>query len=195
MSFEEKMTYYDPSENDEFVVLPKGDFKARVSGFEFKKTYTNKDNQVADIYEATYDLDKSVADMTLRNEKGDEINSSQFVGRTVKSKGFFLWKSPGDDEDFQANPGGNKRLAIFLESVGYPMATKEIVNKKGTKVKVLEFPETIDETKFMGAPVIITVDHESWKDSVFAKEVRINKWEDAPVESNKPKEEDEDLPF
>ena len=44
MSFEEKMTYYDPSENDEFVVLPKGDFKARVSGFEFKKTYTNKDN-------------------------------------------------------------------------------------------------------------------------------------------------------
>ena len=195
MSFEEKMTYWDPSENDEFVVLPKGDFKARVSSFEFKKTYTNKDNQVADIYEATYDLDKSVADMTLRNEKGDEINSSQFVGRTVKSKGFFLWKSPGDDEDFQANPGGNKRLAIFLESVGYPMATKEIVNKKGAKVKVLEFPETIDETKFMGAPVIITVDHESWKDSVFAKEVRINKWEDAPVEGDKPKEEDEDLPF
>jgi hypothetical protein len=189
------MTYYDPSENDEFVVLPKGDFKARVSSFEFKKTYTNKDNQVAEIYEATYDLDKSVADMTLRNEKGDEINSSQFVGRTVKSKGFFLWKSPGDDEDFQANPGGNKRLAIFLESVGYPMATKEIVNKKGAKVKVLEFPETIDETKFMGAPVIITVDHESWKDSVFAKEVRINKWEDAPAEGDKPKEEDEDLPF
>ena len=193
MSFEEKMTYYDPSENDEFVVLPKGDFKARVSSFEFKKTYTNKDNQVADIYEATYDLDKSVADMTLRNEKGEEINSSQFVGRTVKSKGFFLWKSPGDDEDFQANPGGNKRLAIFLESVGYPMATKEITNKKGVKVKVLEFPETIDETKFMGAPVIITVDHESWKDSVFAKEVRVNKWDDAPVLDEKPDEED--LPF
>jgi len=193
MSFEEKMTYYDPSENDEFVVLPKGDYKARVNSFEFKKTYTNKDNQVADIYEATYTLDKSVQEMTLRDEKGVEINSSQFVNRSIKSKGFFLWKSPSDDENFQPNPGGNKRLAIFLESVGYPMATKEITNKKGAKVEVLEFPETIDETKFMGAPVVITVDHELWKESVFAKEVRINKWQDAPVVEDKPDEDD--LPF
>ena len=192
MSFEEKMTYYDPSETDEFVVLPKGMYKARVNAFEFKKNWTNKDNQQADIYEASYKLDESVKDMTLRNETGDEISGSQFVGRLVKSKGFFLWRSPEKDE-FKSNPAGNKRISIFLEAVEYPLNKKEITNSKGSKVEVTEIPETIDESKFLNSPVIIEVAHEEYKDKLYAKEVKVSKWENAPViESN---EEEEDLPF
>ena len=190
MSFEEKMTYYDPSESDEFVVVPKGLYKARVNSFEYKKTWTNNENQVADIYEATYKLDNAVADMTLRNEKGDEINASQFVGREVKSKGFFLWKSPEKDE-FKTNPGGNKRISIFLAATGYELEKKEL-SIKGQKREVTVIPETIDETKLMGQPVIIEVTHEEYKDKVYAKEVKVSKWENAPA----PVEEDgEDLPF
>ena len=190
MSFEEKMTYYDPSESDEFVVVPKGLYKARVNSFEYKKTWTNNENQVADIYEATYKLYNAVAYMTLRNEKGDEINASQFVGREVKSKGFFLWKSPEKDE-FKTNPGGNKRISIFLAATGYEIEKKEM-NIKGKKREVTVIPETIDETKLMGQPVIIEVTHEEYKDKVYAKEVKVSKWETAPA----PVEEDgEDLPF
>jgi hypothetical protein len=191
MSFEEKMTYYDPSETKEFVVVPKGMYKATVKTFEYKREYTNKDNQKADIYEATYTLDSSVQDMTLRDEKGNEVDGSQFVGRSVKSKGFFLWKSPDKDE-FVANPAGNKRMAIFLGVMNYPLAKEEIVNTKGTKVEVIKFPETIDETKFIGNPVIIDVDHEEFNGNTYAKEVKVNKWDDAPVSDNK---DDEDLPF
>ena len=191
MSFEEKMTYYDPSETDEFVVLPKGMYKARVSAFEFKKNWTNKDNQQADIYEASYKLDESVKDMTLRNEVGDEINASQFVGREVRSKGFFLWRSPEKDE-FRSNPAGNKRISIFLESVGYPLSKKELTNSKGSKVEVVEIPETIDESKFLNSPVIIEIAHEEWKDKLYAKEVKVNKWDNAPaIEAD----DEDDLPF
>ena len=190
MSFEEKTTYYDPSESDEFVVLPKGQYKSRVNSFEYKKTWTNNENQVADIYEATYKLDNSVAEMILRNEKGDEISGSQFVNREVKSKGFFLWKSPAEDENFKANPGGNKRISIFLAAAGYKLEKKEL-SIKGNKREVTVIPETIDETRLMGQPVIIEVTHEEYKDKIYAKEIKVSKWDGAPA----PVEENDDLPF
>ena len=191
MSFEEKMTYYDPSAGDEFVTLPKGQYKSRVHSFEFKKTWTNNDNQVADIYEATYKLDPSVSEMTLRNENGEEFSGKQFVNREVRSKGFFLWRSPGKEDKFVTNPAGNKRIFIFLKSVDYPLTKKEVANEKGVKINVVEIPEVIDESQFMGAPVIIEVGHREYDGKTYANEVKVSKWENAPeVETD-----EDDVPF
>lgn len=190
--FEEKITHYDPSASDEFIPLPKGNYKARIHAFDFKKTWTNNDNQVADIYEATYKLDPSVSEMTLRDENGKEFDGNQFTSREVRSKGLFLWKSPGKGDSFVTNPAGNKRIFIFLKSVGYPLNKKEVENEKGVKVNVVEIPEVIDESQFMGAPVLIEVMHEEYKGKYYAKEHKISKWENAPeVEVN----EDDDVPF
>ena len=193
MSFEEKVTYYDPSETEEFVVLPKGTYKARVSNFVFKKTWTNKDNQIADIYEASYKLDESISSTKIKDDKGNEYPGSKFVSRDVKSKGFFLWKAPGKDEDFMSNPAGNKRISIFLESANYPLVKKEIENSSGSKVTVVEIPEVIDESKIIGQPVIIEVTHEEYNDKLYAKEMKVMPWKDAPAV--KVEEEDDDLPF
>lgn len=192
MSFEEKVTYYDPSETEEFVVLPKGTYKARVSNFEFKKTWTNKDNQIADIYEASYKLDESISSTKIKDDKGNEYPGSKFVSRDVKSKGFFLWKAPGKDEDFMSNPAGNKRISIFLESANYPLVKKEIENSSGSKVTVVEIPEVIDESKIIGKPVIIEVTHEEYNDKLYAKEMKVMPWKDAPAAKV---EEEDDLPF
>jgi len=193
MSFEEKMTYYDPSETEEFIVLPKGTYKARISNFEFKKTWSNKDNQTADIYEASYKLDESISSEMLKDDKGNEYPGSKFISREVKSKGFFLWKAPSKDETFVSNPAGNKRISIFLAAANYPLNEKEIENSAGVKVNVVEIPEVIDESKIIGQPVIIEVTHEEYNEKVYAKEMKVMSWEDAPAA--KVEEDEDDLPF
>lgn len=170
MDFEEKVTYYDPSEEKEFEVVKAGVHNAYVKDFEFKREWTNKTNQVADIYEATYTL----ADTNM----------------TVRSKGFFLWKSPGKDDSFASNPAGNKRVSIFLDAIGYPLNTVKIKNSKGEEQEVDAIPEVLDDAHITNAPLMITVVHEEYKGKTYAKEVKVEKWDGAPK-----LEKEDDLPF
>jgi len=174
MDFEEKVTYYDPSEEKEFKVVEAGVYNAYIKNFELKREWSNSDNQVADIYEATY---------TLADNPGME----------VRSKGFFLWKSPSKEDTFMSNPSGNKRLNIFLSAINYPLNTVKIKNSKNETKEVAAIPELLDDTHIKTAPLRITVVHEEYKGKVYAKEVKVEPWADAPVLESK--EEDSDLPF
>lgn len=171
MDFEEKVTYYDPSEKEEFKVVPVGTYNAYIKNFELKREWSNNDNQIADIYEATYSL-------------ADNPNM------TVRSKGFFLWKSPGKEDSFLPNPAGNKRVNIFLEAIGYPMNTVKIKNSKGEEQEVTAIPELLDTANITNQPLKISVVHEDYKGKVYAKEVKVEPWADAP-----PLEDKDPLPF
>lgn len=173
MDFEEKVTYFDPSETEEFKVVPAGEHNAYVKEFELKREWSNNDNQVADIYEATYTLEGT--------------------NQQVRSKGFFLWKNPGPEDSFVSNPAGNKRINIFLEAIGYPLNTVKIKNSKGEEQKVNAIPELLDNTHITNQPLKITVIHEEYKGKVYAKEVKVEPWSNAPAA--KPAKDDEDLPF
>tara|TARA_R100000781_G_scaffold111864_1_gene78638 strand:+ start:1731 stop:2252 length:522 start_codon:yes stop_codon:yes gene_type:complete len=173
MEFEEKVTYFDPSETEEFKVVPVGEHNATVKNFELKREWSNNDNQVADIYEATY---------TLADGSKQE----------VRSKGFFLWKKPGKDDSFVGNPAGNKRINIFLEAIGYPLNTVKIKNSKGEEQEVNAIPELLDNQHIVDQPVKITVIHEEYKGKTYAKEVKVEPWTNAPTKTEK---DDEDLPF
>ena len=171
MDFEEKVTYYDPSEKQEFKVVDAGVYNAYVKNFEFKREWSNSENQVADIYEATYTL-------------ADDI------GMQVRSKGFFLWKSPGKEDSYVSNPAGNKRVNIFLKAIGYPLDTVKIKNSKGEVQEVEAIPELLEDSHIKNAPLTITVIHEEYKGKTYAKEVKVEKWEDAPEQ-----EDEDDTPF
>ena len=172
MDFEEKVTYYDPSEKEEFKVVPAGVHNVYIKNFELKREWSNDDNQVADIYEATYTL---AANPNMQ----------------VRSKGFFLWKSPGKEDSFLPNPAGNKRLSIFLDAIEYPLNTVKIKNSKGEEQEVTAIPELLDNSHITNQPLKITVIHEDYKGKVYAKEVKVEPWKDAPtVEAEK-----DDLPF
>jgi|TARA_R100001530_G_C4312533_1_gene153441 hypothetical protein len=195
MSFEEEVTYYDPSESTEFVVLPKGVYNAWISDFEEKKTdWMNKENQVADIYEATYVLDtESLKGKTLRDSQGNEMEGEQFAGRSVRSKGFFLWRSPGAGDAFVSNPSGNKRLFILLGTVKYPMEKKVIENSKGAEVEVTIIPRYINPELLIGKAITIECGHREWNEKIYTEEFKITKWKDAP--ETRPETDDDDLPF
>jgi hypothetical protein len=171
MDFEEKMTYYDPSEKQEFKVVDAGVYNAYVKNFEFKREWSNTENQVADIYEATYTL-------------------ADNVGMQVRSKGFFLWKSPGKEDSYVSNPAGNKRVNIFLKAIGYPLDTVKIKNSKGEVQEVEAIPELLEDSHIKNAPLTITVIHEEYKGKTYAKEVKVEKWEEAPK-----LEDEDDTPF
>ena len=171
MDFEEKVTYYDPSEKEEFKVVDPGVYNAYIKHFEYKREWANSENQAADIYEATY----SLADVP---------------GMQVRSKGFFLWKSPGKEDSYVSNPAGNKRLNIFLNAIGYPLDTVKIKNSKGEVQEVEAIPELLEDSHIKNAPLMITVIHEEYKGKVYAKEVKVEKWEGAPKVV-----EDDDMPF
>lgn len=171
MDFEEKMTYYDPSEKQEFKVVNAGVYNAYVKNFEFKREWSNTENQVADIYEATYTL-------------------ADNVGMQVRSKGFFLWKSPGKEDSYVSNPAGNKRVNIFLKAIGYPLDTVKIKNSKGEVQEVEAIPELLEDSHIKNAPLTITVIHEEYKGKTYAKEVKVEKWEEAPK-----LEDEDDTPF
>ena len=172
MDFEEKVTYYDPSEKEEFKVVPAGVHNVYIKNFELKREWSNSDNQVADIYEATYVL-------------ADDSKMQ------VRSKGFFLWKSPGNDDTFVSNPAGNKRLNIFLKAIEYPLDTVKIKNSKGEVQEVDAIPELLEDSHITNAPLTITVIHEEYKGKTYAKEVKVEKWQDAP----QLEEAEEDMPF
>ena len=171
MDFEEKVTYYDPSEKEEFKVVPTGVYNAYVKNFEFKREWSNSENQVADIYEATY---------TLADD----------VGMQVRSKGFFLWKSPGKEDSYVSNPAGNKRVNIFLKAIGYPLDTVKIKNSKGEVQEVEAIPELLEDSHIKNAPLTITVIHEEYKGKTYAKEVKVERWEEAPQQ-----DDEDDTPF
>lgn len=190
MEFETETTYYDPSEagSGEYLPLPKGKYVAFIKEFNMnKENWVSNDNQHADIYEAKYTLDKeSLMKMTLRDDKGNELNPVDFVNKEIRSKGFFLFKD---------HPGGNKRINILLQAVNYPMDSKEVTNTKGEKIKVQAIPMDIDDTKLIGQPVLIEVGHEMYKEKIYEKEFQLYQ---APntVQPKKVEEEvEEDLPF
>tara|TARA_R110000765_G_scaffold324629_2_gene416199 strand:+ start:439 stop:954 length:516 start_codon:yes stop_codon:yes gene_type:complete len=171
MDFEEKVTYYDPSEKEEFKVVPVGVHNVYIKNFELKREWSNNDNQVADIYEATYTL-------------------ADNPSLQVRSKGFFLWKSPGKDDNFLPNPAGNKRVSIFLAALGYPLNTVKIKNSKGEEQEVTAIPELLDATHITNQPLKVTVIHEDFKGKIYAKEVKVEPWADAPEQVEK-----DPLPF
>tara|TARA_Y100000004_G_scaffold99908_1_gene111996 strand:- start:25104 stop:25685 length:582 start_codon:yes stop_codon:yes gene_type:complete len=192
---EQESTYFDPNDSgNKFVVLPKGKYQAYVVEFNLNKEdwLSQKTNQKADIYEATYQLiDSDLEGKTFRTDKGEEIDGSTFFGREVKSKGIFLWKKPGNGDAFEPNPAGNKRVFKFLEAVGYPIKDKTVTNSKGQEIVVKEIPVDIDEKKVVGKPVTIDVMHEEYDGKIYAKELGVHKLEG--VEARK--EEESDLPF
>ena len=109
-----------------------------------------------------------------------------FVGKTVRSKGFFRFKNP-DSPNLEPNSGGNREFKEVLESLGISPEEKEIDGKK-----VFALP-TLTPTNSEGKPAIIRVKHESWtnrdgEDMVSPKAFNVFSWKNGKVDVD-------DLPF
>ena len=120
-------SFYDPSQDEnKFVIIPEGTYEAHVKGLELKENIVVRAKFLCDIFSPVF-----------------KIASGEFKGKTVKSKGFFRFKSPDKEKypDLSDNPGSNKGYMRFIEALGIKPESKEV---DGNTVYKLPFVKSYD---------------------------------------------------
>ena len=166
-------SFYDPSEDEiKYVIVPEGDYEAHVTGLEIKENVIVKKKFISDIFSPVF-----------------KIASGDFKGKTIKSKGFFRFKSPNKEThpDLSDNRGSNKGYKTLIEVLGINAESKEIDGKTVFKLPLIKSYD------IEGKPAIIKIAHDKWTNSegepvVFPKAVNLFKWEGG-------EESTSDLPF
>ena len=115
--------YYDESENFSGKI-PQGVFPAHIMDMNVKEDIPIKSRtetgiqHLCDIYEFTYQIAPEAASEEYKVNDTEVVKGQAFVGKTVKGKGVFKFKSvPADKKGFKNNSGGNKGFKTFLDSV------------------------------------------------------------------------------
>tara|TARA_X000001388_G_C2218791_1_gene118372 strand:+ start:495 stop:1067 length:573 start_codon:yes stop_codon:yes gene_type:complete len=143
-------SYYDPSEDKPNIIIPEGDYYAHVKEFTMKADVVIRGKHLADIYNLIFKLSSDNSEKTFGEHSG-----AMFVGKTLRSKGFFRFKNPSDNK-LQPNSGGNREFKDLCEALGIKPEEKEIDGKTVFALPVLT-PSNCE-----GMPSIIKVKHESW---------------------------------
>ena len=192
------VNYFDPSKEQSKTRLAAGVYPAHIIKCD-KATRSVRNKYKADIYNFRIKIDKSVAGRTYQIEDIDgkmkQVDGNNYIGREVRSSGIFFFISPDVGDDFEANPGGNRKYMDTVMALGVNCPDVE-VDIDGEKKMVKSLPH-LDTNDFLGVPVLATIGlGKPWKgtDGVERKsfEVKtIDKWE----EGEKVDVELEDLPF
>ena len=143
-------SYYDPSQDEPNVIVPEGEFYAHVKDYTVKEDVVIRGKYLADIYNLNFKLAEENSDKTF----GD-MSGSVFVGKMVRSKGLFRFKTP-DSKNLEPNSGGNREFKEVLESIGIKPEEKEV---DGNVVYALPI---LTPSNCEGAPAIIRIKHETW---------------------------------
>lgn len=190
--------YYDPSQEKSYTRLAKGVYPAHIIKCE-TVVRSIKNKYKACIYNYRIKVHTSADQNTYQIEDIDgtmkDVSGAEYIGREIRSQGIFLFLTPGLGDDFEANPGANRKFMETAEALGVTCPDVEIELDGETKT-VKGLPE-LNESDFLGKPVLANVDFGSpWKgkDGVerTSLEVKsINLWKDgAGIDV-----EAEELPF
>ena len=69
-------------------------------------------------------------------------------------------------DEFEANPGGNKKYFDFIKAMAIECKEVEMPIADGKTKKVFELPSELNDFEVLGAPVIATVNFgKEWKGS------------------------------
>ena len=176
--------YYDPAA-DFSGVMPEGSYKAYATELTVKENLVIKNKYLADVYEVTFEVAKENSDNTYERD-GKEVSGKVFVGKNVKSKGFFRFKKPDPSTypGLEENSGSNKSYKELVES--FSVSLEE--DSEGRF-----FLPSVDESDIAGMPVLIDVYHSKWvdnegKDRTTPRVGAIYTWDGQ-------KKKEEDLPF
>lgn len=143
-------SYYDPSLDKPNVMIPEGEYYAHVKEFTVKSDVVVRNKYMSDIYNIVFKLAPENSDKDFGEHSG-----SLFVGKTVRSKGFFRFKNP-NSPNLESNSGGNREFKEVCEALGVHPEEKEVDGKK-----VFALP-SLTPANSEGKPAIIKVKHEDW---------------------------------
>ena len=145
--------WYDPSA-DFSGVMPVGAYKAYAKDLVVKENLVVRSKYLADVYEVKFEVAEENAE-NVYDVDGKEVSGKSFVGKEIRSKGFFRFKSPSDNK-LQPNSGGNREFKELCESLGIKPEEKEVDGKTLYALPVLT-PSNCE-----GMPAIIKIKHENW---------------------------------
>jgi len=176
--------YYDPAA-DFSGVMPEGTYKAYATELTVKEDLVVRGTYLADVYEVTFEVAEENSNETYEVD-GKEINGKAFVGKKVKSKGFFRFKKPDPSThpNLEENSGSNKSYKELVES--FSISLEE--DSEGRF-----YLPSVDESDVSGMPVLIDVYHIKWVDNE-GKE-RTTPRAGAIYVWDGQKKKEEDLPF
>lgn len=151
-------TYYDEGADAPKVYMAEDTYHGNVVKCETCER-TVKGKYKAKIYNLTIKLSDECAKNEYSSRGIDGIvkksNGASFVGRELRSVGFFQFLHPKDDDTFEANPGGNRRYLQFCEAVGKPAESKTIeINGESKQVKQLP---NLSESDILGVAILAVI--------------------------------------
>jgi len=148
--------WYDPSA-DYAGVIPVGNYKAYAKELLVKRNLRVRNKFLADVYEVKFEVAEENAE-NVYDVDGKEINGKNFVGKEIRSKGFFRFKNPDKSiyPDLEENSGSNKSYMELIESFG-------VETEADNEGKF--FLPNIDESDISGMPVLLEVFHDKWTDN------------------------------
>ena len=202
-SLGEGWTLYDETQDNTptYVAMGPGLYPAHITKVEIV------DRNVLKKYKATiYNLHVKIADDAKNRTfkaKSDgvdvEVDGGQFVGREIRSQGVFKFLTPKPDEDFEQNPGGNKKYMAMVEALGIEAPVVE-VEVGGEKRKIKTLPN-VTEMDLLGKPMIAGIGFSKpWKDktgkerrSLEVKSIRV--WEEGKTIDISGDVDEDDIPF
>jgi hypothetical protein len=148
--------YYDPAA-DFSGVMPEGTYKAYATELTLKEDLVVRSKYLADVYEVTFEIADENSEYSYDRD-GKTVSGKAFVGKKLRSKGFFRFKKPNPDTypNLEENSGSNKSYMELVESFGVELEE----DKEGRF-----FLPSVDESDIVGVPVIIDVYHSKWTDN------------------------------
>ena len=177
--------YFDPSQEKTNTRLAKGVYPVHIIKCD-TAIRSVKNKYKACIYNFVVKVDTTAKTRAYQVEDIDgtpkSVSGAEYVGREIRSQGVFRFLAPEVGDDFEGNPGGNRKFMETAEALGNNCPDIE-VEVDGEKRTVKGLP-TLDAKDFLGKPVLANVDFgKPWKgkDGVerTSLEVKsINLWKD-----------------
>ncbi len=185
-------SYYDPQENVNVALIPDEKYRAFIVECKSQEVKV-KGKYKAKVFNYKLEVAEENSELTYTSSDGKSVKGGVFTGKLVKGAGIFHFLTPSDDDDFQANPGGNERYMQFCEAIGIECPEIEIeVDGKKRMVKTL--PE-LDTSDLLGKPILALLSENSF---VNKENKKVNYFQAKSVEQwdvDARDLQDEDLPF
>ena len=146
-------SFYDPTEDKPNIITPEGEYYAHVKDVTMKSDVVIRGKYLADIYNIIFKLAPENSDKEFMG-----ISGSAFIGKEIRSKGFFRFKTPDKSiyPNLEENSGSNKSYMELIESFG----VETEADNEGRF-----FLPNVDESDIVGMPVILEVFHDEWTDN------------------------------
>lgn len=188
----DRVHYYDPKLNSNVRLVEKNTYLANIKSCTVREVNV-KNKYKAKVFNYSIELAKENSGEIFVRQNGERVEGDSFVGREVWGTGVFFFLNPTEDDNFEANNGGNEAYLNFCEGLGIECPTTEI-EIDGEKRSVKTIPN-LEVDDVIGKPVKALIDYAKVRDKEGNYNNRLRVKSVTSWTEGESKDYDADLPF